>query len=64
MAYPDGYDWIGNPHEQDEPPRCPECDVCMVDVGLWRPRWECHNSQCENCDPFYKDLEDQWRLHE
>jgi len=50
-----GY-YAENPHERDEPPRCVECDECMVEnnhMGM-RLAWECHNPGCENCNEIFK----------
>jgi hypothetical protein len=45
-----GY-YAKNPHDQDEPPRCPACDECMVEM---LNLWECHNPYCEDCSKAYR----------
>lgn len=48
--------YANNPHDQNEAPRCSECDECMspIEKRGCVNEWQCDNLQCENCPDYRK----------
>jgi len=55
-----GFDYIGNPWESPESPRCPECDMQMREIIIpFGKHFECDNPACSECDDKYKPVNEE-----